>query len=212
MKALIIGSTGATGKELVKVLLQDPAYTKIIAFVRRPSGAIHPKLVEIQTDFENLDQISGHIKGDVWFSCLGTTLASAGSKEKQWHIDYDIPAQFAAIAKRNGVGSAVLLSAYGASPTSSVFYSMIKGKLEEHIDSLGFTQFVVFRPGLLVRKETDRLGERVAANILEFLYKVGILQRFRPMPTQVLSEKMAKASLILSPGKHIVDLNKIFAF
>jgi N-acetyl-gamma-glutamylphosphate reductase len=35
MNALIIGATGETGKDLVNVLLQDPVYTSVIAFVRR---------------------------------------------------------------------------------------------------------------------------------------------------------------------------------
>lgn len=212
MKALIIGATGATGKDLLDVLLQDPSYTEVLAFVRKPSGKIHPKLAEILTDFENLEQVSGYVEGDVWFSCLGTTLASAGSKEKQWHVDYDITSQFAEIAKRNGVASAVLLSAYGASATSSVFYSELKGKLEERIDSIGFAQYIIFRPGLLLRKETDRLGERVIGKLLGFLYNIGIAKRFRPMPTQVLAEKLAKAPGILPEGKHIIALNSIFTF
>ena len=33
MKALIIGATGATGKDLVQVLLQDQDYTELVLFV-----------------------------------------------------------------------------------------------------------------------------------------------------------------------------------
>ena len=91
MKALIIGATGATGKDLVNVLLQDPDYTEVVAFVRRPGEVIHPKYSEIITDFEKLEEVADSISGDVWFTCLGTTLKAAGSKEKQWHIDHDIP-------------------------------------------------------------------------------------------------------------------------
>ncbi|WP_206170774.1 hypothetical protein [Phragmitibacter flavus] len=54
MKALIIGATGATGKDLVQVLLHDPDYTKVVTFVRRPSGQSHPKLTEILTHFNHL--------------------------------------------------------------------------------------------------------------------------------------------------------------
>ena len=122
MKVLIIGATGATGSDLVSVLLQDPDYTEVVAFVRRPSGLAHPKYSEIITDFEKLEAVADSIKGDVWFSCLGTTLKAAGSKKMQWHIDHDIPLKFAEIARRNGVPRAVLVSAYGASTASRVFY------------------------------------------------------------------------------------------
>jgi uncharacterized protein YbjT (DUF2867 family) len=212
MKALIIGATGATGKDLIQVLLQDPDYTEVVIFVRRQSGITHPKLSEVLTDFDNLEQVSGSIKGDVWFSCLGTTLKTAGSKEKQWHIDYEIPVKFAEIAKRNGVTRTVLLSAYGASAASRVFYSKMKGQLEDKMAGLAFNTYIIFRPGLLLRKDTDRLGERLSAGVLRFLNALGVIRKFRPMPTSTLAEKLAKAPKVLPTGKHIIELDKIFGF
>jgi uncharacterized protein YbjT (DUF2867 family) len=209
MKALIIGATGATGKDLVNVLLQDPDYTEVVIFVRRSSGIIDPKLSEIITDFDNLESVSGDIKGDVWFSCLGTTLKIAGSKEKQYHIDYEIPLKFAGIAKRNGISKTVLLSAYGASVTSSVFYSRIKGELEEKIDVIAFNSYIIFKPGILLRKDSDRLGERITIPLLRFLNKFGILRKFRPLPTTELAQKMAGAAKFLGSGKHVLELDKI---
>ncbi|MDJ1472722.1 NAD(P)H-binding protein [Cytophagaceae bacterium DM2B3-1] len=212
MKALVIGATGATGKDLVNMLLQDTAYTEVVVFVRRPSEITNPKLSEILTDFDKLEEVAGSIQGDVWFSCLGTTLKDAGSKEKQWHIDYTIPANFAELAKKNGIPKAVLLSAYGASPSSSVFYSKMKGELEEKIASLAFEQYVIFKPGMLLRKNTDRPSERIIANVLHFVNKLGIIRKFRPLATSVLAEKMAKAPKVLPSGKHSIELNKIFEF
>ncbi len=86
MKALIIGATGATGKDLVQLLLQDPDYTEVVIFVRNTTGIRHPKLTEVLTDFGKLENVSESIKGDVWFSLLGTTLKNAGSKERQWQM------------------------------------------------------------------------------------------------------------------------------
>ncbi|WP_436484323.1 NAD(P)H-binding protein [Chitinophaga sp. ARDCPP14] len=212
MKALIIGATGATGKDLVRVLLQDRDYTAVVIFVRRSTGIVHPKLIEIVIDFNKLENESEVIKGDVWFSCLGTTMKAAGSKEKQWHIDYDIPAKFAEIAKRNGVTKAVLLSAYGASAKSSVFYSRVKGNLEDRIASLAFEQYIIFRPGLLLRKNTNRLGERMTAGALKVLNFLGLIRKFRPLPTFTLAEKMAKAPKVLAPGMHVIELDRISGF
>lgn len=210
MKALVIGATGVTGKNLVQVLLQDPDYTQVTIFVRRAIGHVHPKLVEVLTDFDKLENVSDHIRGDIWFSCLGTTLKTAGSKEKQWHIDYEIPAAFAEIAKRNGVSKAVLLSAYGASTTARLFYSKMKGALEAKIIHLSFEQCIIFRPGLLLRKNTDRWGERISAGLLKLLNNVGIARRFRPMPTLLLAEKMTKAPKIFVESVRFVELDKIF--
>jgi uncharacterized protein YbjT (DUF2867 family) len=212
MKALIIGATGATGKDLVQVLLKDPHYTEVVVFVRRPCGMSHPKLTEVLTNFDKLEEVSNSIRGDVWFSLLGTTLQAAGSKDKQWHIDYEIPLQFAKLARANGVPRTVLLSAYGAKATARVFYSKMKGKLEDAIGGLGFEQFIIFRPGLLLRKDTDRSGERMAAGVLQFLNSLGLIRKFRPMPTSVLAEKLAKGPKVLPAGKHVVELEKIFGF
>ena len=115
------------------------------------TGILHAKLTEIVTDFDRLSDITESINGDVLFSCLGTTLKIAGSKDRQQHIDYEIPLQFAEIAKRNGVSTMVLLSAYGASAKSKVFYSRLKGKLEDAISDLKFASYIIFRPGLLER-------------------------------------------------------------
>lgn len=212
MKAMIIGATGATGKELVNVLLNDSDYTEVVTFVRRSSGLVHRKLAEVVTDFDNLEAVSAFITGDVLFSCLGTTRKAAGSQAQQQHIDYDIPLKFASIARAKGVGSVVLLSAYGASPLSKVFYSWLKGKLEVDIDALSFGQYIIFRPGLLLRKGSDRAGERIMGGLLKFLNSLGLLRKFRPMPTPTLAAKLAKAPKALGGGKHVVSLEEIFGF
>ena len=190
--------------------MQDSDYTEVIAFVRRSSGLTHPKYSEVITDFNQLEAVADSIKGDVWFSCLGTTLKDAGSKEKQWQVDHDIPARFAEIAWRNGVARVVLVSAYGASATSKVFYSRLKGTLDRHIAKLDFNQCIIFRPGFLIRKNTDRSMERITAWGLASLNWVGLIRKFRPLPTAILAQKLAKAPKVLSSGKHIIELDAVF--
>src|SRR6188768_3268711 len=118
MKALVIGATGSTGKFLLDELIQDDAYTSVAIFVRRSTGRSHPKLTEYVIDFSQLEQYRDSITGDVLFSCLGTTLKAAGSKEKQWDIDFEIPARFAGIARENRVNTFVLVPSADASAKS----------------------------------------------------------------------------------------------
>lgn len=212
MKAIVIGATGATGKNLVDILLEDNDYQNVVILVRKATGRNHPKLVEIITNFSDLETLRDSIKGDVAFSCLGTTLADAGSKEKQWKIDFDIPALFAQIAKENGVNSFVLLSSYGASSKSRVFYSRMKGELEEKIDSFLFSQYIVFQPGSLIREGTTRMGEKISVNLISFLNKFGLLRKFKPLSTSLLAQKLAKAPKILPQGKTFITLQRIFDF
>lgn len=175
MKALLIGATGSTGKFLLNELIQDDDYTSVTIFVRNPTGRSHPKLSEHVIDFSNLDKYREHITGDVLFSCLGTTLKKAGSQEKQWKIDFEIPAAFATIAKQNGVNSFVLVSSSDASPSSRVFYSRMKGELETRITELNFGQYIIFKPGPLLREGSDRAGEKIVVKVLTFFNSIGLL-------------------------------------
>ena len=48
-------------------------FEEIEIFVRRPSGITNDKLTEHIVDFENIADWKHLLKGDVLFSCLGTT-------------------------------------------------------------------------------------------------------------------------------------------
>jgi uncharacterized protein YbjT (DUF2867 family) len=212
MKALVIGATGSTGEFLVDELLADKDYTTVTVFVRRPIGKHHPKLVEQIIDFSNIDSYRDLIVGDVFFSCLGTTLKAAGSEDNQRRIDFDIPASFAKLAREKAVSSIVLLSAFGASSQSKVFYSQIKGKLEDKIAELDFEQYIIFKPGLLLRTGSDRFGEKIMVHILNVFNSIGLFRKFRPLPTALLAEKLAKAPKILPRGISVIKLEEIFSF
>ena len=212
MRALIIGATGATGRDLVNVLLSEPDYTHVVTFVRRSAGILHSKLTEHIIDFNELDNFAAYIHGDVWFSCLGTTLKSAGSKDQQWRIDFELPLQFAHIARRNGVSRAVLLSSFGASTSSNIHYLKIKGQLEERIASLMFEQYIIFRPGHLLRANTDRHVERFTTGLLTFLNGLGFLKKYRALPTATLAQKLCKAPNVLGAGVHVIELDEIVRF
>ncbi|MDR6845968.1 NAD(P)H-binding protein [Flavobacterium granuli] len=212
MKALVIGATGSTGQFLVDELLKNSDYSTVTIFVRRATGKKHPKLIEQIIDFSNIENYKNLIVGDVIFSCLGTTLKTAGSKENQKKIDFDIPVAFARLGKENGVSSFVLLSAYGASAKSKVFYSQIKGELEEKIAEFNFDQYIIFKPGLLLRAGTDRFGEKIMGHILQLFNSIGLMKKFKPLPTSVLAEKLAIAPKILPKGSTIIELDEIFSF
>jgi len=121
--ALVFGATGATGKEIVCQLLKDITFDKVSIFVRTKSGIKHEKLVQHQIDFSKLESYKEFIQGDVLFSCLGTTLKDAGSKEQQFLIDYTYQYEFAKMASENGVTKYSLISSAGANKSSFFFLS-----------------------------------------------------------------------------------------
>lgn len=191
--ALLIGATGATGKELLALLLKDDAFQQVDIFVRRNPNLQHQKLKVHVIDFDAPEQWKHLVKGDVLFSCLGTTLKAAGSKEAQWKIDYDYQYNFAKAASENNVPTYVLVSADYASPNSRMFYSRMKGQLEVAVKALGFQKLIIFKPPILIRKNSDRSLEVAGWKVIRFLNKLGLFRAQKPLETEVLAQAMVNA-------------------
>ena len=212
MKALVIGATGATGKDLVNKLLEDKDFQEVHAFVRRPLNIKNEKLKAHVVDFEKPEEWKDLVKGDVAFSCLGTPLKDAGSKDAQRKVDFDYQYQFAKNAKENEVEDYILVSSYGANPNSKIFYSRMKGELEKEVKNLHFNKMTIFQPGMLERKDSDRTGEVLGGKIIKFVNKLGICESQKPLPTDVLAQAMINSSKIKSYGYSKIKLGSIFSF
>ena len=209
MKAIVIGATGATGKHLVQELLQDQEIEKVRVLVRKNTFKEHPKLEVYLVDFNDVDSWKRAVEGDIAFSCLGTTIKDAGSKETQKIIDYQYPLSFAKLAKENGVLHFVLLSAYGANKRSKLFYSSIKGELEEAIIELNFEKLSILQPGILERENSDRIGEKIAIMLLKNLNKIGLFLKQKPLPTSILAKAMVEISKRKTTGTKFFQLQEI---
>jgi uncharacterized protein YbjT (DUF2867 family) len=212
MKALVIGATGATGKDLVNQLLNDKEFDEVDIFVRKPVDIQNDKLNIHIVNFEKPDEWKDMVKGDVAFSCLGTTLKDAGSKDAQKKVDFDYQYEFAKAAKENDVEDYILVSAYGASPKSKIFYSKMKGELEEAVKQLHFNKITIFKPGMLERNNSERTGEVLGSRIIKFANKLGLLESQKPLPTDILAKAMIKSSKIKSNGYSSIKLGNIFCF
>lgn len=210
MRALLIGATGATGKDLLDLLLKDNAFIKVDIFVRRKLYLQHPKLTVHVIDF-NIPEVWKHlVKGDVLFSCLGTTLKAAGSKEAQKKIDYDYQYQFAKEARENGVNSYVLVSSGFANPNSSFFYAKMKGQLEVAIKALGFPSITIFNPPTLARRKSDRAAEVTGLKVIRFLNAIGLFRSQKPLPTEVLAQAMINVAKANKTGIATYKMQEIW--
>lgn len=161
--ALIAGSTGLIGTQLLPLLLASDRYDKVIALVRRDAGVTHAKLQTLPAEFDQLDALLGNEKITDVFCCLGTTMAKAGSKEKFYEVDFHYPVKLAQAAINHGASRYYLVSALGADRKSKIYYNRVKGEVEAAIGGVGFTALHIFRPSLLLgpRAETRR-GEDAA--------------------------------------------------
>lgn len=204
--AIVIGSTGLVGTQLIKQLLENQDYSKVISFVRRKSGVSHPKLTENIVDFDNPNAWKELVKGDVLFSTMGTTLKTAGSKANQFKVDYTYQFETAKMASENGVPVYVLVSSAGANAKSPFFYSKIKGQLETDVKKLPFKTIHILQPGPLDgdRKENRKM-EKVALKAIYSLNKLGIFKNYRPILDSEVAKKMIEVAESENSGVYKLD-------
>lgn len=189
--AIVIGGSGLVGRALLKLLCSDSNYDCVRYFGRSNIKFSHKKLDFIHTNFENLEEVKEQIKGDVLFSTLGTTIRKAGGKEQQFQVDYHYQLNFATLAAANGVSSYVLISSLGAHPNSRIFYSKIKGQLEQAVKKLTFSHTHILRPSLLkgTRKE-NRFGENLAIKLSVIMELIPFLRKYRAIPAKTVAKAM----------------------
>jgi uncharacterized protein YbjT (DUF2867 family) len=211
LRAIVVGSTGLVGKELVGLLLEDPRFDRIVSLVRRASGRAHDELEEHVVDFHDAESWAPLVEGDVLFSTLGTTLKAAGSKDAQYEIDYTLQYRVAEAAAKARVATYVLVSSIGASPGAWMFYSRMKGELERDVQKLGFERLRILRPGLLTgRREVPRAGERIGEALLSALGWMPGVGGLRPISARVVASAMGALALDPAPGTRIAEGRELF--
>ena len=209
MKTLVIGATGAVGKDLVQQLIEDSSVERVDIFVRREVKISAPKLVVHVIDFDHPETWASQLQGDVLFSCLGTTIKAAGSQENQWKVDYTYQYEAAKAAKANGVKTYVLVSSVGANAKSKVFYTKMKGALDDAVQELGFEGCFILRPPSLIRKGSDRFGEKVGIVALKAFNAIGLLRSFTPIRTEDVAAAMIRLAKSGRQGVEIIDSQEI---
>ena len=210
--ALVLGATGATGKEMVKLLLDNSNVSKVSLFVRRKIHINHEKLTIHKIDFSRLGEYHNLVKGDILFSALGTTRKKAGGKKEQFLVDYTYQYEFAKIAAENSVSHYSLVSSIGANKNSFLFYPKIKGALESSVKRLSFNKIHIFQPPSLIRQpELIRLGEKYSVNLLQIINKLGFLRSLQPLLVKDLAIKIINESLTNKiEGVTIYKSNNLF--
>ncbi len=195
--ALLVGASGLVGGELLNCLLTGPKYSKVLILVRKPLGIKHPKLEEQLIEFEDLAQYKDFFKVNDVFCCLGTTIKKAGNQEAFKKVDVEYPLEIARLAKEMQAEKFLIISSMGANPKSSVFYSRMKGLLEQRLKEIWINSLHIFRPSLLlgVRKEI-RFGESVSSVLMKgisFIF-VGALKKYKPIDAKTVATGMYKAA------------------
>ena len=207
---LLAGATGLVGRECLELLLADPVFTHITALVRRPLPVDQTSTkLSVQTvDFEDLDKRSDLFTVDQIICALGTTIRKAGSQVAFRQVDFYYPLRIAELGLANGASHFLLVSSMGANSQSRVFYSRVKGELEDAIAELHYRAFTVVHPSVLIGKRTERrLGEEIAKR-LAFLTP----PRMRPVHAHQVAAALVHAARQDEPGHRVIDNLRLQSF
>ncbi len=189
----IIGSTGLIGLKFLENIAEGE-YSEVTAITRRDIPSLSGKHFIRQAihDFSNLESMRPDLKTDVLVCSLGSTIKTAGSQERFFEIDHDIPLSLAKIAREEGCQTFILVSSMGANAQSKIFYNRVKGQLEEALNEVGFTQLHLLQPSMLLGDRGEsRPGEFIAKLIMQPLTFL-IPWKYKPIQAKTLAAKIRK--------------------
>ncbi|WOZ39001.1 NAD(P)H-binding protein [Paenibacillus polymyxa] len=206
-KAVVVGGTGLVGGYVVRELLVQKEYTRVMVLGRRPLDIKHPKLEQALIDWEQPQKSAFALEGvDDVFCCLGTTMKKAGSKEQFRQVDLDYPVLIAQLGKEAGAVQMLAISAMGADPDSRVFYNRTKGEAEEALAAIGLPALHLFRPSLILGARSERrFGEAAATIVMKALdgLMTGRFASYRAIPASFIARAMVRIALAQASGVHI---------
>ena len=203
---LILGATGLVGAECVRQFAESSRFTRVIALARRPLEKVASARVETHViDFERLDDAAQHFRVSHVVCALGTTIKKAGTQERFRRVDYDYPLTAARVGLREGARHFLLVSALGASARSRIFYSRVKGELEDAIRALPYRSVTIVRPSLLLGERAElRPGESIGK-----LFAGVVPRRWKPVQAGAVAATLVRAAVEDKPGVRIVESNEI---
>lgn len=194
--AVIIGGTGAVGREIVNEILSGEYYNRVYILGRSSISKLpdDSRLEKIIIDFDNIDFDMDILENADVFSSLGTTIKTAGSKENQRKIDVDYTVNFAKLCEGK-VRSFNVVSAIGANSKSKNFYNSLKGELEDKLKEMNLRTLRIFQPSLLISKRDDnRFLEEIfmkVAPIFQFVLK-GKIKKYSPIEASLLGKVLVR--------------------
>lgn len=160
---IITGATGMIGSMILEKCLASDAVQKITSVVRKPTGRLHAKLVEVvQTDFLDFSNADYLANQDICYFCIGVYTGQAPRDEfRKITVDYT-HAFASALRAKNKETVFCFLSGDGAdrSEKSRIMFKKDKGIAENNLIRLQFHRLHIFRPGYIYpsvpRKEPNR--------------------------------------------------------
>ena len=173
MISIVLGSTGAVGRELIQCLTSSPKYSKILLPLRNPlpewekmpdNQKSKLKILKMENfDFlkkskEEIIEILGEEKINSFFNCLGSVTAKG--EEELRKIDKEYAIDSAELCEKLSIDHYSIISSRGSSLNSCILYLRVKAEAEEEILKKNVKFIDIFQPGLIKERANARCGEK----------------------------------------------------
>ena len=207
LRLLLLGATGAVGREVLAQALADSRVGEVIAPTRRELAA-HARLRNPITDFAQRDAAAPWWQADAVVCALGTTIKVAGSQAAFAAVDRDLVIDTARLARQAGATRLALNSSLGASGQGN-FYLRTKAQAEEGVRALGYPSLTIVRPSLIAaERETVRPGEVAGLWVSRVLGPL-VPRRYRPVAAARIASTLLEAALQGAPGEHVIESERL---
>lgn len=113
-------------------------------------------------------------------------------------------------AKKNGVPAYHVVTSLGANANSSVFYSKVKGNVQDSILALGFKTCCFYQPSMLLgeRKES-RPAEKIGQVVMSFLNFL-IPKSYKAISSLTVAKAMLNNAFDSKDGLEIIPSSRLF--
>jgi hypothetical protein len=226
-KALIIGGTGAAGKNVIGYLLKHSDKVDKVTVLGRRKLELTEEVLEMYglsgseeesgrlvQHVEDLDAVSEDTiktlctECDMYFCCIGTPLTL--KFQYNFHVDCEIPDRIAQVAATAGVRHASLLTAQGANADSWFQMIRTKGEVEERFKKAGFDSVSVFRPGMLERGTDSLLAEKILRMILPSINVGNLAKAMVQDAFHSLSSPREESQTTKSTTFEVEDIKRVY--
>lgn len=210
--ALIAGASGLIGGELLSILLTNDCFSQVKVLVRSRLDNNSPKLVQIITDYDTLDNNKSQLGCDVLFCCLGSTRKKTPNLSDYRKIDHCYPFKLASLCKAAGMSQFHFVSALGANSSSKNFYSRMKGETEDALNTLDIPALYIYQPSLLTGNRIEfRLAEKLAIYMMRLLNPllIGSLKKYKSIKAKSIACAMFNQSMKGLHGTFVYTSDKI---
>jgi uncharacterized protein YbjT (DUF2867 family) len=207
LTALVAGASGLVGGECLRLLLASDRYARVRILTRRDLGAVarHPRAQQVVADFSSLADVADELAADHVYCALGTTIRKAGSKQRFREVDFEYPRRLAELTRAHGAQHFSLVSSLGASHTSPVFYSRVKGELEEALRAMRWPGLCLVRPSVIAGERAEsRPFERLAEYALRYAPRT-----WQPVPARDIAAAMVNTALRTPLGLTVIESRDI---